>query len=165
MILRVYFVLFCLFISLQGWCFEVKDNLGQLDITISRAWKYQAKFLNLTHFFEDEKKNTLSFTFTGLETKNLNSKLLEKNQEDYFKEKLNWAKARSIKITSRIPYQTFGSNPEVHMIGTRLLHQEASLVDYSFYFICSQSLIHVKALVTEASSAELLSMIKSIKCK
>ena len=151
----------------------LKDARGSMEITVPKGWDYAQNVLGMPHLWvsplENERRNTMGLTFTGLKGANWTAETMAKEQGNYQTGRVAWAKKTNATIKQFLrPYVGKTVDQKlIHGVGYVFEKNGTLETEGSYFILCPSSLNHLKVLAMgdEAKMNAIISpVLKSLKC-
>lgn len=130
---------------------ELKKNTRSIYIEEKDDWKLGKDLFGMPFIYfspqENGQRSNISFTDTGADLE-LDVGSLSKNQNDYQKNKKDWASQVGAIPISFVPYEVSINKHghKIHRIGFNYEHEGKTYAEKSFYIECRGKLIFSKSL-------------------
>lgn len=151
---------------------ELKKNTGTIFIEENKSWTLGKDLFGIPFMLFSPQTNgqrsNISFTNTGANIE-LEFKTLSETQEDFKKNKKQWAEKIGADILSFEPYGMSVNNNghKVHSIGVSYVHEGKSYLEKSNYIECKGRLIYSKSLrlkQNDSHDKDFKQFIQSLDC-
>ena len=119
----------------------------------------------------DGARPVVLFTPTGIYNLKFDQGQLKKNQEEFKTGREAWLQAKKGKSLQYFPYQMLHlkSGTDIHQIGYSYELNDLIFLEYSYFILCENQLIHATALVRKSQETKyndsINKIIESFECK